>query len=190
MAGRRTDTRERIQQVALELFAERGYDKTSLQEVAERLQITRPALYYHFRTKEEILAGVIERLVESIEELVAWGRRQPATTEARLEILRRISGLLSDQWRPLFRFAQVNQGAMEHHPKGERLRGCVISLVSLLCVPGESAEKQFESRLAVLAVILGNLPLLFGAETDPQTDMNEVALRVATKLVTGEQPDE
>jgi AcrR family transcriptional regulator len=185
MAGRRTDTRERIQQVALELFAERGYDKTSLQEVAERLQITRPALYYHFRTKEEILAGVIERLVESIEELVAWGREQPATTEARQEILRRISGLLSDQWRPLFRFAQVNQGALEHHPGGDRLREGVFSMVSLLCAPDESMERQFEARLAVIAVILANVPVLFGPDAD-LSRMNEVALRVASKLIADE----
>ena len=182
MAGRRTDTRERIQQVALELFAERGYDKTTLQEVAERLEITRPALYYHFRTKEAILASVVERLGESIDELVAWAREQPKTAEARLEILRRISGLLEDQWRPLVRFAQVNQGAMRENPAGERLQSGMLSMLSLLSVPGADAVKQFEARLAVLAVILGSMPLLFDLELG-DAERAEVAMEVATKLI-------
>src|SRR5215475_13717231 len=48
----RGDTRERIQSIALELFAEQGYEKTSLREIAERLGVTKAALYYHFRSKE------------------------------------------------------------------------------------------------------------------------------------------
>ena len=42
-------TRQRIQAVALELFTEQGYEKTSLREIAERLNVTKAALYYHFK---------------------------------------------------------------------------------------------------------------------------------------------
>ena len=42
--GRRGDTRARIQRVALELFAEQGYERTSLREIAERLGVTKAAL--------------------------------------------------------------------------------------------------------------------------------------------------
>ncbi|HWM38542.1 MAG TPA: helix-turn-helix domain-containing protein, partial [Streptomyces sp.] len=45
----RGNTRQRIQDVALELFAQRGYDKTSLREIAEHLDVTKAALYYHFK---------------------------------------------------------------------------------------------------------------------------------------------
>src|SRR5256886_10805033 len=51
----RTDTRSRVQKVALELFAEQGYEKTSLREIAERLGVTKAALYYHFKSKEDIV---------------------------------------------------------------------------------------------------------------------------------------
>ncbi|MEV4397773.1 helix-turn-helix domain-containing protein [Nonomuraea sp. NPDC049607] len=183
MAGRRTDTRERIQRVALELFAERGYDKTTLQEVAERLGITRPALYYHFRTKEEILTGVVDHLVVSIDELVAWAGEQPRTLEARQEILRRISGLLEDRWRPLFRFAQVNQGVMQDLPSGSRMQEGLISMVSVLSAPEDDPVQQFEARLAVFAVILGSIPFLFDLQL-PDADRTDVALTVATKLIS------
>src|SRR5262245_66344943 len=55
-------TRERILDVALELFNEQGYDKTSLREIAERLDITKAALYYHFRSKADILLELHIRL--------------------------------------------------------------------------------------------------------------------------------
>ncbi|KAB8185712.1 TetR family transcriptional regulator [Nonomuraea phyllanthi] len=182
MAGRRTDTRNRIQQVALELFAERGYEQTTLQEVAERLEITRPALYYHFRTKEEILASVGERLVDSIDELVEWGHAQPKTPESRREILLRIGELLEGQWRPLFKFAQVNQGVMQGMRTGERMQRGMIRMVSLLEVPGADPVRRFEARLAVFAVILGSVPFLFDMEV-PESERASVAMEVATKLL-------
>jgi AcrR family transcriptional regulator len=58
----RGDTRERILDVALELFNEQGYDGTSLREIAERLGITKAALYYHFERKEDILLELHLRL--------------------------------------------------------------------------------------------------------------------------------
>jgi AcrR family transcriptional regulator len=49
------ETREKILEVARELFTERGYDKTSLRDIAEQLGITKAALYYYFERKEDIL---------------------------------------------------------------------------------------------------------------------------------------
>ncbi len=59
----RGNTRQRIQDIALELFAERGYEKTSLREIAEQLGVTKAALYYHFRTKEDLVTSLFEDLV-------------------------------------------------------------------------------------------------------------------------------
>jgi AcrR family transcriptional regulator len=55
-------TRERILDIALELFTEHGYDKTSLRDIAERLGTTKAALYYHFERKEDILLELHLRL--------------------------------------------------------------------------------------------------------------------------------
>ncbi len=57
-------TRERILDIALELFSEQGYDKTSLRDIAERLGTTKAALYYHFERKEDILLALHLRLHE------------------------------------------------------------------------------------------------------------------------------
>jgi hypothetical protein len=80
-AARGTDTRARIQQVAVELFAEQGYEKTSLREIAERLHVTKAALYYHFKSKEDIVASLVADYVGQIDALIGWrpsrARRTP-----------------------------------------------------------------------------------------------------------------
>jgi AcrR family transcriptional regulator len=66
-------TRERILDIALELFVEQGYDKTSLRDIATRLGTTKAALYYHFERKQDILLELHLRLHalgrEALEEL-------------------------------------------------------------------------------------------------------------------------
>jgi AcrR family transcriptional regulator len=55
-------TRERILNIALDLFTEHGYDKTSLREIADEIGLTKAALYYHFERKEDILLALHLRL--------------------------------------------------------------------------------------------------------------------------------
>ena len=59
MAG---DTKERILETALELFAETGYLGTSMSDIAGRLGITKGALYKHYAGKQEILDSIVERM--------------------------------------------------------------------------------------------------------------------------------
>ena len=55
-------TRDRILDVSLDLFLEKGYDKTSLREIAEQLGFSKAALYYHFASKEDIFKALHNRL--------------------------------------------------------------------------------------------------------------------------------
>jgi AcrR family transcriptional regulator len=55
-------THERILDVALDLFLEKGYDKTSLREIAEQLGFSKAALYYHFASKDDIFMALHNRL--------------------------------------------------------------------------------------------------------------------------------
>jgi len=57
-------TRERILDIALELFTAQGYDKTSLRQIAERLGFSKAAIYYHFGSKGEIFMALHQRLHE------------------------------------------------------------------------------------------------------------------------------
>lgn len=70
-----SDTKKRIQAVARELFAEKGVQKTSLQEIADRLGITKPALYYHFQSREDLVRSIVQPLIDAGQEFLARQER-------------------------------------------------------------------------------------------------------------------
>ncbi|TMC09769.1 MAG: TetR family transcriptional regulator, partial [Chloroflexi bacterium] len=104
----RADTRARIQAVALELFAQQGYDKTSLREIAERLGVTKAALYYHFKSKEDIVASLVADYFTQIDDMVAWGKTQPRTAATRAQVLDRYYRIVAEG-SGVFRMLQHNQ---------------------------------------------------------------------------------
>jgi AcrR family transcriptional regulator len=59
--------RDKIIQVAARIFAEKGYHGTTLDEIASELVITKPALYYHIKSKEDLLREIINSIVEPLE---------------------------------------------------------------------------------------------------------------------------
>lgn len=65
-----TSTRSRLVESARELFHERGYRATSLAVVAERADANPGSLYYFFRTKEDLLAAVLDRYHELLGPMV------------------------------------------------------------------------------------------------------------------------
>ncbi|MBV9504901.1 MAG: TetR family transcriptional regulator [Acidobacteriia bacterium] len=72
-ADRRRDPatkREAVLQTAAQLFLEKGYGRTSMNDVAERLKITKPALYHYFHNKEEIVLACYRIGTALIEELL------------------------------------------------------------------------------------------------------------------------
>jgi AcrR family transcriptional regulator len=54
--------RRTVLEAAAKLFAQRGFGGTNLQDIADSLGISRPALYYYFKSKEEILASLVEEV--------------------------------------------------------------------------------------------------------------------------------
>jgi AcrR family transcriptional regulator len=102
----RDEKREAVLRTAVQLFLEQGYHRATLNEVAERLNITKPALYNYFRSKDEILfecwALGLERIDECIAEIDAGG----GTGLAKLRKLVRVyaEAMTTDYGASLVRF--------------------------------------------------------------------------------------
>ena len=83
MAAKRTrmsasERREQLIAVARGLFAERGFDATSVEEVAARAQVSKPVVYEHFGGKEGLYAVVVDREITTISAAISSAIADPA----------------------------------------------------------------------------------------------------------------
>lgn len=179
--GRRRDTRQRIQDVALELFVEQGYEKTSLREIADRLDVTKAALYYHFKTKEDILIGIVDDLGKPAEELIDWAKGQPRTMETKRELLRRYGEAMAGA-APLFRFFQENQAAIRELNIGERFRERALTLAGLLVDDDWKLADRLRCHMALFAMH-GHKFVLANVDA-PDEEKLAAAQEVAYDLIT------
>lgn len=74
-------TRERILSVALELFAARGYEGTSIRDIAEHMGMTKAAIFYHFPAKEQILLNILFPALQRVDQVLARHDGSEAITD-------------------------------------------------------------------------------------------------------------
>ena len=87
MAAKRTrmsasERREQLIVVARGLFAERGFDATSVEEVAARAQVSKPVVYEHFGGKEGLYAVVVDREITTISAAISSAITDPSAGPA------------------------------------------------------------------------------------------------------------
>lgn len=112
LADSRSDTRQRILDVALDLFTDQGYDGTSLRQIAEQLGVTKAALYYHFESKEDILMALHMRIHDFGRDALVRIGDEPVTLALWEELLNQVLGEMLAQ-RKLFLMHERNQAVME-----------------------------------------------------------------------------
>jgi AcrR family transcriptional regulator len=171
MPGARTvSTSDRILDTALQLFTEKGFDATTLQEIADRLGFTKAAIYYHYRSKEDILMALHMRMhqfgVESLERLDG----ETVTLEMWESLL---SSLLDEMLaqRPLFLMHERNQAVLErlhredHDAQHEDLQMRLRQILSDTAIPLRDRVRMSCSLGAVFSVLfLGTEALDAGSE--------------------------
>lgn len=63
------NTREKIIKTALELFITNSYDVTSLNDVAKKVGISKPAIYHHFNSKDELFMEVVNAFLKELDSI-------------------------------------------------------------------------------------------------------------------------
>jgi AcrR family transcriptional regulator len=172
-------TRERILDVALDLFATEGFEKTSLREIAERMGFSKAALYYHFASKDDILLALHLRLHElgaAAFEDIDPDRLDPSAWRGLFDRL--IDRML--EHRQLFILHARNHDAVKRiaheHPKGEH-EDLEERVRRLLADPAVPAGQRVRLACAVGSVMAGMI-----AAGDFFTDIDTGLL---AKLVRG-----
>jgi AcrR family transcriptional regulator len=112
------DSRQEILRTAARLFQQRGYDATSMNDVAAALKLSKGGLYHHFQSKDEILFEIMNHAMEITQERVVNPVRGIAGPEERLRALIRlhIEVVLSPRDR------EITVMLHENHPLPPALR--------------------------------------------------------------------
>jgi len=158
------DTRSRILRVALELFASLGYHATSVREIAERLNLTKTAVLYHFPSKKDILATLAEPMLADMEAAVeAAGGIEGADFRRKRWAV--IEGLL-DVWlrhRFLMRMNTQDLALGADRPTFERFRDTAMMAEHFIAGPdadlaGQVRAVQAFAMLSDPVVMFADLP--------------------------------
>ena len=171
-------TRERILDAALTLFADRGYDATSMREIAEQLGMTKAALYYHFDSKADIVRTMLAETEQKVAELAAWTREQPPGPTLARTVLGRWSDIMQACGLAAFRFVVANRKVIDELSPDDHggMHACLGELYELLAPPGASVETQLRIRIALNAITMAGL-----VGTDIDADDSEI-LAAARRL--------
>lgn len=166
----RPGTVERIQHAALVLFLRQGYQRTSLREIADELAFTKAALYYHYRSKEELLQAVLDPLLSDLEELVDRRASPAARTmflAAYLEVLMR--------HRTLVQYLAGDGAAVLNSDLGPRLLRIRSAVEALIVGSSPSLTERMRSAAALGAL---QAALSVTREDDGTDEIRATALQV------------
>lgn len=150
--------RTRVEHAALQLFAEGGVSETSLQMIADALGVTKAAVYWHYRSKDEIVLATLRPALDELERLARAAEAERGR-RGRVELL--VSGvvdLLISNRRGLT--VLMGDVAVRHLIKqNPELLGVVERILDLLTGP----ERDPALRVAATLFLAG----LTGPATDP-----------------------
>ncbi|MFJ7948726.1 TetR/AcrR family transcriptional regulator [Streptomyces sp. NPDC096354] len=174
-------TRQRIKQTALKLFRDQGYDRTSLRELAEHLDVTKAAVYHHFKTKEGILAELFDEHLKPIEDVIAWAEDQLPGLSTRQEALRRYEAALAHA-APLLAILQENHRVLRDLAVGAAYRDLWTRALALFQDPEADLVGQLRSVTALVAVHAA--PRVLEDATGSVEEKRRAALVVGLDLLT------
>lgn len=83
----KSQRKSQIIDTATSLFHEKGYHETSLDDIADRVGFTKPAIYYYFNSKDDILFAIVDSIVESALKRIRDIARQEGSAAERLHEL-------------------------------------------------------------------------------------------------------
>jgi|TARA_B100001750_G_scaffold237021_1_gene241607 AcrR family transcriptional regulator len=160
-------TRERILDTSLAAFGLRGYDSTSLDELAAELGITKQAILYHFSSKEHLLTATIELAVKELGSALGGASKSQARGFQRIEDLVRATFSLAAR-RPevlgLVRLVSRQGGSAsgELASAMSAMLGDAVRFVEREMVAGRF--RRLEPRMLLLAVYSA----VIGVATEPE----------------------
>ena len=159
--------RQRLMDSAVLLFTNRGYAATSVREIVEMAGVTKPALYYHFDSKEGIYLAILDDLVKIADDGIAASRVASGTARERLEgFLVGIYGLFEKRKTWVRMINAVFWGPAQGVPPFdfETFHTKLLNVISEIVVEGIASgelrtAEPYDVTLALMGVLSFNMDL-------------------------------
>ena len=107
------NTRQRILDIALDLFINQGYDATSIRQIADRLGFSKASIYYHFASKQDILMALHFKLHEIGRDAMGTVAMPATSSEAWMALLDQLINEILE-YHDLFVLQERNRAAIAH----------------------------------------------------------------------------
>jgi AcrR family transcriptional regulator len=142
---------------AADLFAERGYNGTSLKDIADTMGMTRPAIYHYFDNKDALLVALVDGVTEGREALLRSIRNDPALTpDEKLEQAMRQMALQVAQYSARFRLLILSASDLPKRiaAQNDRTRRQVTEHLSAIISEGIAAETLYDVDAQVASYVI------------------------------------
>ncbi|MFC4591622.1 TetR family transcriptional regulator [Sphaerisporangium corydalis] len=188
------DTRTRILRTALELFGGRGYERTSVREIAERVGLTKTAVLYHFSTKADILVALATPIIADLEAALDVGTA-PGDPRTRWSV---IEGLLETYLthRDVLHMVMQDMRVLTQEPVFHRFVDMMTLANHLVAGPSAGLADQVRAAQAIAmlsdpVILLARTPTgpLRLAVLDGVRRLYAVAPETAPETVPGAPPE-
>jgi AcrR family transcriptional regulator len=141
----------RIVAASLELFAQRGVGGTSLQMIADAIGVTKAAIYFQFRTKDEIVLAAAEAELARLEAVIDSAEAETSRARRQKVLLARIVDLSVDRRRTVSVILS-DPVVLRFFTNHARYRAVVDRLTDLLIGPGIGADGHLQTAMFMAAI--------------------------------------
>jgi len=186
--ARNGSVRDRLLDAAIARFATRGYAATSIREIVEAAGVTKPALYYHFRSKEGIYRAILDAVADTIDATLASSLSTAGSVRERIDRLFLAMWSVFERRRPAVRFLNSvfwgpKQGtpAFDLRSVDRSFTGALRALVAEGMTSGELRRADAGDVTRILAAVLSHSMDL--ALVLPRQAQGKAGLRRALDLV-------
>ena len=175
------ERKKEILDIAEELFTAKGYDNTSTTEILERVGIARGTMYYHFKSKEEILDALIDRIIQGIVRNVKTALSYNAAATAPQKIISFIGSTRVDSaiGKEITDHAHKPQNALMHQKMMSSLLAALIPIAAEIIKDGikeDSFSTDYPEEAAEMLLIYSSVVF---------DDTNEMTEAEQKRKVTG-----
>lgn len=157
-------TRSQVLATALELFTTQGYEGTSLRQIAERLGMTKAAVYYHFPAKEHLVLELTRPFIDGVADLLSQARDDRAKRDPRQRRIDLLDGYLDVLLanHQVVNLLARDPGTQLHPDIGQRARVLINALETELlgADAGDDDRVRVSCALAALSSVAGMPPAL------------------------------